>query len=41
VTLPERFNPMEIGADYSLGVGQDEMDVEYIRMYSLMRPPRR
>ena len=41
VTLPERFNPMEIGADYILGVGQDEMDVEYIQMYSLTRPPSR
>ena len=38
VTLPEHFNPMEIGADYILGVGRDEMDVEYIRMYSLTRP---
>lgn len=38
VTLPEHFNPMEIGADYILGVGRDEMDVEYIRMYPLTRP---
>jgi hypothetical protein len=37
VTLPERFNPVEIGADYVLGVGWDEMNVEYVRMYALTR----
>jgi hypothetical protein len=27
----------EIGEDYILGVWKDEMDVEYVRMYSLDR----
>ena len=38
VTLPPRFNPIEIGADYILGLGWDELRVEYIRMYALERP---
>jgi hypothetical protein len=38
LTLPESFNPFEIGPDYILGVGWDEMQVEYLRMYSLERP---
>jgi hypothetical protein len=38
VILPENFNPFEIGEDYILGVGWDEMDVEYVRMYGLVRP---
>jgi hypothetical protein len=37
MTLPERFNPTEIGPDYILGLGWDEMNVEYIRMYGLTR----
>ena len=40
LTLPERFNPVEIGPDYILGVGWDEMNVEYVRMYGLERPRR-
>ena len=39
LTLPQRFNPIEIGSDYILGVGWDEAEVEYIRMYALERPP--
>ncbi len=37
LTLPERFNPTEIGPDYILGQGWDEMDVEYVRLYALTR----
>lgn len=37
ITLPDRFQPLEIGADYLLGVGRDEMDVEYVQMYPLSR----
>jgi hypothetical protein len=37
VTLPERFQIREIGTDYVLGVWRDELDVEFIRMYSLLR----
>jgi hypothetical protein len=38
LTLPPRFNPIEIGADYVLGVGWDALEVEYVRMYALERP---
>jgi hypothetical protein len=37
VVLPERFKVHEIGDDYVLGVWQDELDVEFIRMYGLQR----
>ncbi|NNM06437.1 MAG: hypothetical protein HKO65_15195 [Gemmatimonadetes bacterium] len=37
VTFPERFNPTEIGPDYVLGLGWDEMNVEYVRMFALTR----
>ncbi len=37
IALPERFDPTEIGADYILGLGWDEMNVEYVRMYDLTR----
>lgn len=37
VVLPQRFNPTEIGPDYVLGLGWDEMNVEYLRMYALTR----
>lgn len=37
VTLPERFNPAEIGPDYVVGVGWDELNVEYVRMFALTR----
>lgn len=37
VTLPERFNPLQIEADYILGLGWDEMGVEYVRLYDLSR----
>jgi len=38
ITLPERFDPLEIGADYILGLGWDEMNVEYLQLYTLRRP---
>ena len=37
VTLPERFRLFEIGGDYVLGAWQDELDVEYVRVYPLRR----
>ena len=37
VTLPDRFTPTEIGADHVMGLGWDEMNVEYVRMYALTR----
>jgi hypothetical protein len=36
-TLPENFTPMEIGEDYLLGVGWDDLNVEYLRIYRLVR----
>jgi hypothetical protein len=39
LVLPERFDPVEIGAGYVLGLGWDEMNVEYVRLYALTRPP--
>ena len=35
VTLPARFSPMDIGADYVLGVARDEDGVETVAMYTL------
>ena len=37
VTMPDNFNPTEIGPDYILGVGWDEMNVEYVKMFGLVR----
>jgi hypothetical protein len=35
LSLPERFEVLEFGGDYVLGVWKDEMDVEFVRLYSL------
>lgn len=35
LSLPERFEVLEFGEDYALGVWKDEMDVEFVRVYSL------
>lgn len=37
VTLPGLFQPLEIGTDYVLGVGRDDLDVEHVRTYRLER----
>ena len=37
IETPGRFNILDIGADYLLGVTRDEMGVEYILMYGLER----
>ena len=37
VALPTGFEIHEIGPDYLLGIWRDELDVEYIRVYSLER----
>jgi len=37
VNLPERFNPLEIGEDYVLGVGWDDLNVEFVKMFALTR----
>ena len=38
VTMPPRFRPYDIGADFVLGVIRDDLDVERIHMYRLHRP---
>jgi hypothetical protein len=38
VSTPDRFHLMEIGEGYVLGVHEDEYGVEYVRMYSFVRP---
>ena len=35
--LPDRFDVLEFGPDYVLGVWKDEMDVEYVRLHALVR----
>lgn len=35
LSLPKRFEVLEFGGDYLLGVWKNEMDVEFIRLYSL------
>ncbi len=37
IRLPARFDPLEIGPDYVLGVHHDEIGVERIRSYGLSR----
>ena len=39
VLLPARFDPLEVGADYILGVHADEIGIERVRMYALERGP--
>lgn len=39
VETPVRFRIFEIGADYLLGRWADELDVEHIRVYSLIKDP--
>ena len=38
ILTPPRFQPHEIGPDYVLGRFQDEMDINYVRLYSLNKP---
>jgi len=40
VTLPGRFEPMEVGDDYVLGVARDTLDVETVHLYGLSRGDR-
>ena len=36
--LPPRFQPLDIGPDYIIGVWRDADDVEHVRMYELIKP---
>jgi hypothetical protein len=38
VDLPERFTPVEIGADYVAGPARDEDEVEQVLVYRLRKP---
>ncbi len=38
VRTPARFQPHEIGQDYVLGRFQDEMDINFVRLYALEKP---
>jgi hypothetical protein len=38
VSMPDRFRPMQIGADFVLGVWSDDLDVQHVRMYRLEKP---
>lgn len=37
VEMPEKFEVFEIGGDYVLGRWQDELDVNYVRVYPLVK----
>ncbi|MGD8868966.1 MAG: hypothetical protein PVI01_15155 [Gemmatimonadales bacterium] len=41
VETPERFRVYEIGSDYVLGRGVDDMDVEHIQVYDLLKDRNR
>lgn len=38
VGFPERFQALDIGEDYVLGVWRDDMDLEHVRLYDLKKP---
>ncbi len=38
LTAPEGLDILEVGDDYALGLWRDEDDVEYVRMYGLVKP---
>jgi hypothetical protein len=37
VAVPPQFRVLQIGGDWILGVGRDELDVEYVRLYRLLK----
>jgi hypothetical protein len=37
VEMPPRFTPYQIGSDFVLGRWQDELDVEHVRVYGLLK----
>jgi len=37
VEMPSSFHPFHIGGDWILGVELDDMDVEYVVVYSLRK----
>ncbi|MGH7503081.1 MAG: hypothetical protein ACREL7_15245 [Longimicrobiales bacterium] len=37
IALPERFRPFDIGEDWILGLELDELDVEHVRLYRIVK----
>ena len=37
--LPAAFEVLEVGQDHLMGIFQDDMEVEYLLLYDLTRPP--
>jgi len=40
MSLPERFELADVGDDYVLGTWEDELEIEHVRMYELIKPGR-
>ena len=38
LSTPPRFQVIQIGDDYVLGVWKDDLDVEHVRLYALAKP---
>jgi hypothetical protein len=38
VTMPANFTPLDVGNDYVAGLARDSDDVEYVRLYRLVKP---
>jgi hypothetical protein len=38
VDFPASFKAFDVGHDYWLGVTKDELDVEYIQLWTVVRP---
>jgi hypothetical protein len=38
VETPADFSLTEVGLDYVLGIGRDELDIQYVEMYRLLKP---
>ncbi len=38
IETPRRFNVFEIGGDFVLGRWVDELDVEHVQLYKLIKP---
>jgi len=38
IALPPRFRPLDIGRDWILGLDLDDLDVEHVRLYPLLKP---
>jgi hypothetical protein len=38
LTMPPRFRVSDIGADYVLGIWRDDDDVQFVRLYRLIKP---